>query len=57
MVSGRERFKGRTRLLFVGRARLKAVGGVSGDDNVRVYSRCHRKTTKQQALIKSIALD
>ena len=45
-MSGEERFKGRLRLLFVGRARSKAVGGVSGDDNVRVYSRYQSKRTK-----------
>ena len=45
-MSGKERFKGRLRLLFVDRVRSKAFSGVSGDDNVRVYSRCHSKTTK-----------
>ena len=54
-MSGREWFKGRSRLLFVGRARSRGFRGVSGDDNVRVYSRCHSKTTKYQALMKSMA--
>lgn len=40
-MSGEERFKGRLRLLFVGRERSKGFDGVSGDDKVRVYSRCH----------------
>ena len=45
-MSGKERFNGRLRLLFVGRARSKVFSGVSGDDNVRVYSRCHSKMIK-----------
>ena len=41
VVSSRERFKGRIRLLFVGRMSSWVCGGVSGDDKVRVCSRCH----------------
>ena len=40
-MGGRERFKGRIRLLFVGRRSSKVFGRVSGDDKVRVCSRCH----------------
>ena len=54
VVSGKERFKGRIRLLFVGRTSSNVFGGVSGDDKVRVYSSCHWKTTKQQAVTRSM---
>ena len=40
-MSGREWFKGRIRLLFVGRTSSNVFGRVSGDDKVRVYSRYH----------------
>lgn len=40
-MRGRERFRGRIRLLFVSRKSSWVCGRVSGDDNVRVYSRCH----------------